>query len=133
MLSAYDELYADTMGRPGFILQHVVDAQGAQTAVEDGPAIRLVFSLVGLYLHVEQRFSGHAVQKVHMPLAKEKRPWPRLPLPPTRGTLTAADVLAAPRGAERDAAIDARCASVWAAFEDSRPAVLALLAEHGFS
>lgn len=60
MLSAYDELYAYTMGRPGFILQHVVDAQGAQSAAEDAPAVRLVFSLVGLSLRVEKRYSGHA-------------------------------------------------------------------------
>jgi hypothetical protein len=32
MRAAYDEVYAYTMGRPGFILQHVVDAFGAQTA-----------------------------------------------------------------------------------------------------
>jgi len=131
--TAYDELYAYTMRRPGFILQHVVDAQGAQSAAEDGPPIRLVFSLVGLYLRIEKGFSGQSVQKVHMRLGKEKRPWPRLTLPPTRGTLTPADVLTAPEGAERDTAIDTWCASVWAAFEESRPAVVALLREHGFS
>ena len=32
--SAYDELYVYTMGRDSFILQHVVDAQKAQTARE---------------------------------------------------------------------------------------------------
>ena len=82
---------------------------------------------------IEKGFSGQAVQKVHMRLGKEKRPWPRLTLPPTRGALTPADVLAAPEGAERDTAIDTWCASVWAAFEESRPAVVALLREHGFS
>jgi hypothetical protein len=133
VLSAYDELYAYTMGRPGFILQHVVDAQGAQSAAADGPPIRLVFSLVGLYLRVEKRFSGHAVQKVHMHLGREKRAWPRLTLPPTPGTLTPTDVLAASEGAERDSAIDTWCASVWAAFEENRPAVVALLRAHGFS
>ncbi len=28
---AYDEVYAYTFGRPGFILQHVVDAYAVQT------------------------------------------------------------------------------------------------------
>jgi len=63
--SAYDELYAYTIGRPGFILQHVVDAFGAQTATPDSKPIRLVFSLVGLYLRAEKGLSGHAVQQVH--------------------------------------------------------------------
>src|SRR5436190_20373658 len=83
MLSAYDELYAYTMGRPGFILQHVVDAEGAQSATADGRPIRLVFSLVGLYLRVEKGFSGRAVQRVHARLGK-RRGWPRLLLPAAR-------------------------------------------------
>ena len=33
--TAYDELYAYTMGRPRFILQHVVDAHRAQSATAD--------------------------------------------------------------------------------------------------
>jgi hypothetical protein len=32
MRAAYDEVYAYTMGRPGFILQHVADAFAVQTA-----------------------------------------------------------------------------------------------------
>ena len=56
MRSAYDEVYVYTMGRPGFILQHVVDAYGAQTASSDSKPIRIVFALVGLYLHVERHF-----------------------------------------------------------------------------
>jgi hypothetical protein len=53
---AYDELYAYTMqrGRASFVLQHVVDAFGAQSASEGTRPIRLIFSLVGLYLHVEE-------------------------------------------------------------------------------
>jgi hypothetical protein len=52
------------MGRPGFILQHVVDAIGAQTATREARPIRVVFSPAGLYLHVEQEFSGRQVQRV---------------------------------------------------------------------
>ena|SRR6266498_18973 len=133
MPSTYDELYIYTIGRPGFILQHVVDAHGAQSAAEDESPIRLVFSLVGLYLRIEKGFSGQAVQKIHMQLGKEKRAWPRLALPIRRGALTPTDVLAAPEGSERDAAIDAWCASVWAAFEDSHSVVVALLREHGIA
>jgi hypothetical protein len=85
------------MGRSGFTLQHVVDAHGAQSAAEGGKSIRVVFSLVGLYLRVEKGFCGQAEPRVHMRLAKEKRVW-RLALPATRGALTPADVLAAPEG-----------------------------------
>ena len=61
--AAYDELYVYTMGRPGFILQHVVDAFAVQTATADTKPIAIVFGLVGLYLHVEKQFSGKQVQK----------------------------------------------------------------------
>jgi hypothetical protein len=129
--TAYDELYAYTMGRPGFILQHAVDAFGAQTATEDTKPIRLIFSLVGLYLRAEKDFSGQAVQKVHMQLGSHKTEWPSIALPPDRGEITPADVMAAAEGEERDAAIDAWCRSVWSAFKDSRLVVVELLREHG--
>src|SRR5688572_23110393 len=51
--AAYDEVYVYTMGRPGFILQHVVDAFVVQTATAATKPIAIVFGLVGLYLHVE--------------------------------------------------------------------------------
>ena len=54
---AYDEVYAYTMGRAGFILQHVVDAHAAQSASEETKPIRVIFALVGLYLRVERQFS----------------------------------------------------------------------------
>src|SRR5689334_48673 len=103
------------MGRPGFILQHVVDAYAVQTATASTKPIAVVFGLVGLYLRVECRFSGREVQLAHMQLGKTRRDWPKLDLPAARGSITAADVLAAPPGADRDAAIDAWCRSVWEA------------------
>lgn len=51
--AAYDEVYVYTMGRSKFILQHVVDAFGVQTASEASKPISVVFGLVGLYLRVE--------------------------------------------------------------------------------
>ena len=66
------------MGRPGFILQHAVDAFAAQTANEQSKPIGVVFALVGLYLHVEKQFSGRQVQQVHMKLGRLKREWPRV-------------------------------------------------------
>ena len=57
MREAYDEVYAYTIGRPGFILQHVVDAHAAQTASDESKPTGIIFALVGLYLHVEKHFS----------------------------------------------------------------------------
>src|SRR5262245_6010012 len=79
--AAYDEVYAYTMGRPGFILQHVVDAYAVQTASEESKPIGVVFGLIGLCLHAEREFSGRQVQKVHMEIGRRKREWPRMHLP----------------------------------------------------
>jgi hypothetical protein len=130
MRSAYDEVYVYTMGRPEFILQHVVDFYGAQTASRDGKPIGIVISLVGLYLHVEKHFSGRQVQKAHMELGRRKREWPIVDLPDGRGAITVADVLAAPAGPERDRAIDAWCECVWASFRASRQTIVDLLRDY---
>jgi len=129
-MDAYDELYAYTMGRTGFILQHVVDAHKAQTATPATPAIGVVFSLVGLYLHVEHGFSGTQVQQAHMRMGAKKRTWPIIELPLDRGALAAAEVLVVPAGPARDAAIDEWCRVVWRAFCDSREIIVALTREH---
>jgi hypothetical protein len=130
MQAAYDEVYAYTLGRPGFIVQHVVDAFGAQTATREAKPIRVVFSLVGLYLHVEKQFSGRQVQQAHVKLGRRKRAWPAVALPDNRGAMTAIDVLAAAAGDARDRAIDEWCASVWSAFKDNRSVIISLLGEH---
>lgn len=76
-MDAYDELYVYTMGRRNFILQHVVDAHMAQTATATNPpSIGAIFSLAGLYLHVEQGFTGTQVQNAHRVMGKVKRTWP---------------------------------------------------------
>src|SRR5947209_12675924 len=122
MRVAYDEVYVYTMGRPRFILQHVVDAFAVQTANAESKPMGIVFGLIGLYLHVEKQFSGHEVQKVHMKLGRGKREWPRVYVPEDRGSMTVAEVLAAPVGPERDMAIDNWCRCVWTAFGANRQA-----------
>ncbi|MDE3155321.1 MAG: hypothetical protein KGN76_09465 [Acidobacteriota bacterium] len=130
---AFHELCGYTLahGDPAFIHQHVVDAFAAQEADEETKPIKITFALVGLYLHVERGQTGRWAQRVHMQLAKRKHDWPSFTLPADRGAITAADVLAVPPGPERDRAIDAWCASVWAAYRDSHGAVEALLRTHG--
>ena len=130
-MDAYDELYVYTMGRANFILQHVVDAQIAQNApAANPPHIGVVFSLVGLYLHVEKGFTGVQVQNAHRALGKVKRSWPDVVWPPERGAMTAADVMAMREGPARDAAIDEWCRQVWAAFSANRDTMASLANEY---
>lgn len=130
---AFHELcgYTLTRDRATFVHQHAVDAHAAQTATPATKPIKLTFALAGLYLHLERGFTGLQVQRAHMALARAKHAWPTFPLPADRGALTAADVLVAPPGPERDAAIDAWCAAVWAAYAGSHDAVAALMHHHG--
>lgn len=132
MQAAYDEIYAYSLTRPGFILQHVVDA-AVQTATPASKPIGVTFDLVGLYLHVEKQFSGRDVQEAHMELGRRKREWPSVYLPEDRGSITAGDVLAAPAGPERDAAIENWCRSVCSAFSANRELVIDLLREYGIA
>jgi hypothetical protein len=130
-MDAYDELYAYTMGRKNFILQHVVDANIAQRApAVNPPPIGVIFSLAGLYLHVEKGFTGKQVQDAHRVMGKVKRSWPHVTWPTERGAMTAADVLALPAGPARDQAIDEWCAQVWEAFRANRSMVAQLVAEY---
>jgi hypothetical protein len=132
---AYDELrcYTLTRGDPSFIHQHVVDAFTAQHANDQTKPIGLTFALVGLYLLVEKKFSGRWVQRVHMELARNKRPWPVFKLPLERGSITVVDVVATPEGIERDNAIYAWCSSVWEAFRENQGTVVDLLRQRNIS
>ena len=125
---AYDELYCYAVSHsgPDFILQHVVDAFGAQEASSADKPIRLVFSLVGLYLHVERGFTGREVQLAHMKLGRDKREWPLVSIPENRGEISAENVLAA-SASDRDAMIHEWCRSVWQAYEKERTTIEDLL------
>jgi len=130
---AYNQLsyYTLNLGDADFIHQHVVDAFAAQTADESSKSIKIVFALIGLYLHVEKQFTGLQVQRSHRLMARKKRAWPVIPLPTERGTVTACHVLANPAGSQREEAIHQWCANVWAAFLDSRQLIADLASEYG--
>lgn len=109
--------------RPPFIHQIALDTFTAQCADAATRPQALMFALAGLYLHTERGYSGLAVQKLHMQLARKRRQYPGLALPPMRGTMRVADVLAVTPGPTRDAAIEQWCASVWAAYRENRTAI----------
>lgn len=131
--AAYHELlaYTVTRGDAEFIHQYAVDAWAAQTAHATSKPIGVCFALVGLYLHVEQGFTGKAVQRAHMRLARQPEPWPVGPLPAARGTLTVHDVMAQPEGDARDAMLRAWVASVWTAYAAHRESIVHLLRRRG--
>jgi hypothetical protein len=131
-MTPYDELCAYTLSLrdPEFLHQLVVDAHCAQNATEATKPIALVFALLGLYLSVEKNISGRQIQIFHMQLANLGIRC-TCPAPPSeRGSLTAADVLAAAPGEPRHQAIHAWCASVWQAYAPARAEIVELAARH---
>jgi hypothetical protein len=114
----YDELALYTLahGAPSFIHQYVVDAWAAMHAEPETKPLKVTFALVGLYLHVEKKWSGRQVQQAHVKMARFKKAWPAFDLPEERGGVRPASVLAAEPGPARDAKIDAWCDSVWEAW-----------------
>lgn len=133
MSSTSSDLYAElsyyTLAHsdPAFIHQHVVDAYAAQNADENTKPITLAFALIGLYLYLDQNWTGREVQKAHMKLAHQRKEWPTFDTPDDRGKVTVADVLASPPGDERDTAIRAWCAAVWEAYSDTHQAIADLV------
>jgi hypothetical protein len=61
-----------------------------------------------------------------MKMARQRKEWPRLPLPVKRAAITVADVVAATPGPARDAMIRAWCVSVWEVWRDSREPIARL-------
>ena len=109
---------------PAFLHQHAVDAFAAQLAREDTKPITLVFGLIGLYLHLEWNYTGRQVQLAHMRMASQRKSWPTLPLPASRGQIRVAQVLHAAPGHQRDQMIHDWTASVWPCFAHVRSQIL---------
>jgi len=127
---AYHQLisWTLTLNDSEFIHQHVVDAWAAQHATKESASISVYFALLGLYLHLEKGYTGRQVQRAHMQIAQPhgrgpgRREWTRFPLPTQRGSITVADVLAAPEK-ERRRAVDLWCQGVWEAWKHNHTAI----------
>jgi Family of unknown function (DUF5946) len=100
-----------------FIHQHIVDAFQAQTADKTTKPISVVFSLIGLYLYLDKKYTGRQIQQAHMKLSQRKRSWAMPDLPEERGTITVSDVLKIEPGVTRDIFIAKWCCCVWAAYK----------------
>jgi hypothetical protein len=127
-LQLYSELSAYTLmrGDAGFIHQHALDAYAAQHIADQTRPIGAAFALIGLYLACERGSTGRQVQRLHMLLAQRSKAWPRFVPPEQAGTMTVLDVLRAPPGAERDAALMRWAQVVWAAWSQEHERVKTL-------
>lgn len=71
-------LYTLSLGDNDFIHQHVIDAYTAQHSSPELKGIQISFALIGIYLYLEQHYSGRAVQHAHRQLAEKRKKWPIL-------------------------------------------------------
>lgn len=124
--SPYDELtfYTLSLRDKEFIHQHVVDAYGAQNADENTRPIALFFSLAGLYLLVEKKYTGRQVQKAHQVMAAKTKDFIKIGLPQHRGDISIQNVLDETAGPMRNKKILEWCASVWAAYADQHNKII---------
>lgn len=107
-----------------FIHQHVVDAYQAQVSNSETKSIAIIFALLGLYLYLEQGYTGKEVQLMHVKIAKNKpATWPQIIFPEERGEVTIQHVLALESPQEKDAMIRKWCESVWNAYAESQQVI----------
>jgi hypothetical protein len=118
-MQLYHELSAYFIMNPNitFRSQHAVDAYGAQHSGSVVKNIRTAYSLIGLYLAVECKYSGRQVQIAHMELAKRKIQWPSFELPTRLYTLSIADVIAAEEDEHRNEMLMKWAINVWDTWE----------------
>jgi hypothetical protein len=116
---AFSDLACYTVAKqdPAFIHQHAVDAYGAQHGGGNSRPITTVFGLIGLYLNLEEGFTGREVQAAHMQIVRVRTEWPRLEPPPQPGKLTVMNVLRADTEEMKDAMIRLWSESVWESWE----------------
>lgn len=124
----YNELAFYTLSHKSseFIHQHIVDAFALQTANETTKPIKIVFSLAGIYLLVEKKYTGKQVQLAHIEMTKKSKIFPAILLPENRGKITISDVLKTADGNEKDQKINEWCVSVWNAFSTQHHTIISL-------
>lgn len=123
----YHELafYTLSLRDKEFIHQHFIDAYGAQNADDKTRPVALFFSLAGLYLLIEKKYSGRQVQKAHQTMASMTKDFIKLNLPQNRGEITIEQVLKEPPGPGRNLKIMEWCKSVWSAYSDQHSKIIA--------
>lgn len=100
----------------GGLHQLTLDSYGAQHAGDQVPPIGTAFSLIGLHLALDERWSGNAVRAAHQHLAAGATTWPHFTPPARRGPFTIGDVAGSPTPEEHAQRVRAWAASVWQAW-----------------
>ncbi len=130
----FEELSFYTLSHPDadyFIHQLVVDAYTAQNVTEHTKRISLFFSLVGLYLLNEKKYTGKQIQRAHTLLSRHKNDIPEVVLPVKRGDVTIVEVLESK--SNRDEMIKKWCASVWAEYKMNKETIKCYCDKYLFS
>ena len=127
----YNELCAWSLSRRdgGFVHQFVVDCWALQHATEETKPIGTVFPLISLYLHLEHDYTGRQAQLAHMQLAKQRRDWPRMPLPKNNVQFSVSEIWSLESDGERDRAIDRWCQMTWETWKDSHEEIRKLVTQ----
>jgi hypothetical protein len=117
----YNELAYYTLGLQDecFIHQYIVDAFTLQTADIKTKPMRIIFSLVGLYLYIEKNYSGREVQNFHTLMSKAKMEWPICNLHNNKGDVNVSHVLKKSSDNEKYNMIEEWCKSVWQAYSEN--------------
>ena len=101
-----------------------MDAYQAQMSDSQTKSIAIVFALLGLYLFLEEEYTGREVQLMHMKIAKKKPArWPEIIFPENKGDVNIQDVLKLTSSTEKEAMIKHWCESVWNAYSESQQVV----------
>ena len=122
----YHKLSLYTLGLQDeyFIHKDIVDAFAAQTANEKTKDITLFFSLAGLYLFLEKKYTGKQVQNAHQLMAAKMKVFIKINLPIKRGTVTVDEVLNVPNSLKKNQMIKKWCESLWNAYYNQQNEVI---------
>ena len=117
-------LYTFSLGDEEFIHQHVADAYTAQHSSNKLKNIQIWFALIGLYLFLEHKYSGKAVQRVHRKLAESTKDWPQIALMKSIAGITVNDILSAESGDMRKRAIHSWSEVIWQAWQQKHEKII---------
>ena len=104
-----------------------VDTYGAQHAGRSAARIGVAFALIGLRLSLDEGLSGEEVRDAHQYLAATFKDWPEFAPPAEPTWMTVYEVALATSPDDHARLVHRWVAEVWAAWEQVRENVVALL------
>ena len=123
-VAAHEAAHLVVLGRHH---QLMVDAYAAQHAGGSAARIGVAFALIGLRLSLDEGWSGDEVRDAHQYLGANFKAWPEFGPPAERTWMTVYDVALATSPDDHARLVRRWAAEVWAAWEQVRENVVALL------